>query len=115
MSGISSHVLDTSRGKPAEGITVHLEINGGNPATPSWINVGSGTTNSDGRIPGLVSDAIKPGHYRINFLVADYFAADNVESFYPIVRIEFEIKDISQHYHVPLLLNPFGYSTYRGS
>ena len=115
MSGITSHVLDTSRGKPAEGIDVRLEINLGNSEAADWSLVGSGATNADGRVPGLTPDRIEPGHYRINFLVANYFASLNAESFYPVVRIEFEIKDADQHYHVPLLLNPFGYSTYRGS
>jgi 5-hydroxyisourate hydrolase len=115
MSGITSHVLDTSRGRPAEGINVHLEMNRGDAASPKWALIGTGTTNADGRVPGLSSDTIEPGHYRITFQVADYFSALGADSFYPVVRIEFEIKDADQHYHVPLLLNPFGYSTYRGS
>lgn len=115
MSGITSHVLDTSRGKPAEGIDVRLEINLGDAESPNWNLVGNGTTNSDGRVPQLVTDTIQPGHYRINFLIAAYFSANKIDSFYPVVRIEFQISDAGQHYHVPLLLNPFGYSTYRGS
>ena len=111
MSGITSHVLDTSCGRPASGITVELEISDGD----GWNSVGKGMTNDDGRVPGLTSEVIEPGHYRINFMVADYFQTQNVAAFYPVVRIEFEVNDVGQHYHVPLLLNPFGYSTYRGS
>ncbi len=115
MSGITSHVLDTSRGKPAEGIEVQLELRSDGDSTTGWTRAGSGTTNADGRVPELSPDKIDKGHYRINFLVADYFAGQGVESFYPVVRIEFEVRETDQHYHVPLLLNPFGYSTYRGS
>jgi len=111
MSGITSHVLDTSRGAPAANIEVTLEIRNGD----EWASVGGGTTNDDGRVPDLMTSELVAGHYRINFMVADYFAAMNQKSFYPIVRIEFTIEDSAQHYHVPLLLNPFGYSTYRGS
>jgi 5-hydroxyisourate hydrolase len=114
MSGITTHVLDTSLGQPAAGILVQLESRN-KDADPGWFNAGSGVTNSDGRVGELTSDKLDPGHYRISFLVGDYFKLRNVESFYPVVRIEFEIKDAEQHYHVPLLLNPFGYSTYRGS
>lgn len=115
MSGITSHVLDTSRGKPAAGIDAVLEFNSGDLQAASWSQVGNGTTNDDGRIPELCDGPIKPGHYRINFAVSTYFESQKLESFYPVVRIEFNVADGEQHYHVPLLLNPFGYSTYRGS
>jgi 5-hydroxyisourate hydrolase len=111
MSAITSHILDTSRGTPAANIEVQLEISDGN----QWLPVGSGTTNDDGRVANLTTDALVEGHYRINFAVGKYFAAMNQSTFYPIVRIEFLVDDPAQHYHVPLLLNPFGYSTYRGS
>jgi 5-hydroxyisourate hydrolase len=111
MSGITSHVLDTSRGAPAANIEVQLECKDGD----LWRSVGGGTTNDDGRVPDLMTTPLAKGHYRINFLVADYFAAFNQPTFYPIVRIEFYVDDAAEHYHVPLLLNPFGYSTYRGS
>lgn len=111
MSGITSHVLDTSRGAPAANIEVTLELKSGD----DWQSVGGGTTNDDGRVPDLITSDLSAGHYRINFMVADYFAAMNQSSFYPVVRIEFSVDDAAQHYHVPLLLNPFGYSTYRGS
>lgn len=112
MSGITSHVLDTSVGKPAAGIEIVLERADN---ASQWQEVGRGTTNDDGRCPGLTGEKIRPGHYRINFLVAAYFGSQNVAAFYPVVRIEFNVLDEQQHYHVPLLLNPFGYSTYRGS
>ena len=111
MSGITSHVLDTSRGAPAAKIEVTLELR----KDEQWVPVGGGTTNDDGRVPDLMTDEIVDGAYRINFMVADYFAGLNQEAFYPVVRIEFTVDDPQQHYHVPLLLNPFGYSTYRGS
>ncbi|MEM7315322.1 MAG: hydroxyisourate hydrolase [Planctomycetota bacterium] len=114
MSGITSHVLDTSVGKPGAGIDVVLELNDGGAST-EWKTIGTGTTNDDGRVPGLTSETIAAGHYRINFHVGPYFEKKNTKSFYPIVRIEFIVDDPEQHYHVPLLLNPFGYSTYRGS
>ena len=75
----------------------------------------AGVTNDDGRCPSLTTDAIESGNYRISFMVDDYFRNQNVIAFYPVVRIEFQVNDAEQHYHVPLLLNPFGYSTYRGS
>jgi len=113
MSGITTHVLDTSRGRPAQGIPVTLEFEAGG----GWKLVGKGTTNADGRISDLVSaDAdIAPGVYRLIFDTGKYFANHQVESFYPQVTIIFRLADVAQHYHVPLLLSPFGYSTYRGS
>ncbi len=112
MSGITSHILDTTRGKPAEGVAVELEIKLENT---DWHSVGTGTTDADGRVPNLAPAEFKTGEYRISFMVDDYFQSQKVESFYPMVRIEFHVKDSSEHYHVPLLLNPHGYSTYRGS
>ena len=112
MSQITTHILDTSIGKPAAGVSIHLHklINDG------WENLASGVTNSDGRIPDLLAKEIKvqPGVYSMLFDVAAYFAKNNIVSFYPRIRIEFETFD-EAHYHIPLLLNPFGYSTYRGS
>jgi 5-hydroxyisourate hydrolase len=112
MSGITSHVLDTSRGKPAEGIAIQLERKA---AGDSWQSIKQDVTDSDGRVPNMADDSFETGHYRISFLVDVYFQTHNVKSFYPIVNIEFIVDDANQHYHVPLLLNPFGYSTYRGS
>ena len=112
MSGITTHVLDTSRGRPAAGVPVTLEVE----AAGGWTLLGKGTTNADGRIADLVTgDSITAGVYRLIFDTATYFAAQHISGFYPQVTVTFKIEDAGQHYHVPLLLNPFGYSTYRGS
>ena len=112
MSGITTHVLDTSRGRPAAGVPVTLEVE----SPGGWTLVGKGTTNADGRVADLVTDdSITMGVYRLIFATAEYFAGQGVKGFYPQVTVTFQIEDATQHYHVPLLLNPFGYSTYRGS
>jgi 5-hydroxyisourate hydrolase len=113
-SPITSHILDTSLGKPAEGIVIEVEQSVGEG---TWTAVGRDTTNADGRAGALLSSdaALAPGIYRLTFHTDPYFAATGRPSFYPIVHIIFRIEDPSQHYHIPLLLNPFGYSTYRGS
>jgi 5-hydroxyisourate hydrolase len=92
-------------------VTLEVEAAGG------WELVGKGTTNTDGRIPDLVAEEITlaAGVYRLIFDTAKYFTAQGSEGFYPQVTITFKLADPAQHYHVPLLLNPFGYSTYRGS
>jgi hydroxyisourate hydrolase len=112
MSQITTHVLDTSIGKPAQGIGIALEQNN----SGNWKVIASGVTNADGRIEDLLPRAkiLDAGVYRLVFDTASYFKNQKTKSFYPQVSIEFEITDVS-HYHVPLLLNPFGYSTYRGS
>lgn len=113
MSQITTHILDTSLGKPAEGVPVRLERPDGGY---NWEIIGSGMTNSDGRVANLLPNdkPLKPGTYRLVFEIEDYFVDSGRKSFYPFVPIVFEVFDES-HYHVPLLLNPFGYSTYRGS
>jgi 5-hydroxyisourate hydrolase len=105
MSGLSTHILDTANGKPAAGVTVHLYREG--------ILLNTLVTNADGRIPAMLPAgvALAEGTYRLVFEVAAYSPA----SFFPEVVIMFEVRDASAHYHVPLLLSPFGYSTYRGS
>jgi 5-hydroxyisourate hydrolase len=114
MSPITTHVLDTARGRPAEGVPITLEVR---DEHGSFSLLGQGTTDSDGRLKTLVSDAsvLRAGVYRITFDTAAYFATRGEAAFFPSVPIVFEIKDTKQHYHVPLLLSPFGYSTYRGS
>jgi 5-hydroxyisourate hydrolase len=113
MSGITTHVLDVSRGRPASGVPVTLEVE----AAGGWKLLGKGTTNTDGRISDLLASdtAINAGVYRLIFDTARYFADHDTENFYPQVTVVFKIENSSQHYHVPLLLSPFGYSTYRGS
>jgi 5-hydroxyisourate hydrolase len=109
---ITTHVLDTSAGRPAQGVAVVLE----KLADGSWKTVGRGATDADGRADGFVADgALVPGTYRLQFQTGAYFASRGVATLYPHVEIAFEVRDAAQHYHVPLLLSPFGYTTYRGS
>ena len=105
MSGLSTHILDTANGKPAAGVNVQLYQG------DTLLN--SHVTNTDGRIPAMLPPGFTftAGTYRLVFDVASYFP----HSFFPEVAILFEVKDPTAHYHVPLLLSPFGYSTYRGS
>lgn len=113
MSPITTHVLDTSIGRPARGVPVRLELRDG----AGWKTLGSGRTNADGRFGGLLPDghALAPGIYRLTFGTGEYFAARGIEGFYPEAAVQFELTQPEKHYHIPLLLNPFGYSTYRGS
>ena len=110
---ISTHILDTSLGRPAAGIRVQLESREGD----SWRVVSSGEANADGRVPNLVPEgaAIAPGEFRLTFETRRYFAASSIATLYPTVSIVFEVAAGQAHYHVPLLLSPFGYTTYRGS
>lgn len=114
-SPITTHVLDTSHGRPAEGIAVALEIRSSD--TYRWQPLSTGATNIDGRVSDLLSDdyQLVPGTYRLTFDVGAYFERHGVASFYSVIPIVFELREVDPHYHVPLLLNPFGYSTYRGS
>ena len=108
MSTISTHILDTALGIPAAGITVALfRVHDG-------VAVGTGVSDVDGRVRDLASTPATPGMYRMRFDTAAYFAASSRETFYPEVNIVFSVADLA-HYHVPLLLGPFGYTTYRGS
>ena len=113
MSGITTHVLDTARGRPAGGVPVVLEIREGD----TWRELGRATTDDDGRVRQLLpaGSSLIGGSYRLKFQTETYFTAHEIEGFYPEVSIAFEVRDAAQHYHVPLLLSPFGYSTYRGS
>jgi len=113
MSTISTHVLDTASGRPAGGLPIVLEARDGS----DWERIGGGTTNADGRVRDLLTerDELSEGVYRMTFDTATYFAATDRRGFYPVVRVVFEIQAPDEHYHVPLLLSPFGYSTYRGS
>jgi len=112
MSGISTHVLDTTKGRPAAGIQVLLER-----LVPEsgWERAGAGVTDGNGRIARLLpeSQPFDVGLYRITFRTAPYFGQQ--EAFYPEVTIQFHVSDPASHYHVPLLLSPYGYTTYRGS
>src|SRR5436309_1836276 len=110
MSAITTHVLDTSRGRPAVGVPLTLEFK----LTENWKPIGKGATDADGRCKNLFSPEteFEAGTYRLTFDTGAYFQSLNVEGFYPEVIILFSIRDPRQHYHVPLLLSQFGYSTY---
>jgi 5-hydroxyisourate hydrolase len=114
MSPITSHVLDTTLGKPAHGVVVILENRDG---PDSWSELARAVTDSAGRISafGPPVTGLHRQVYRLRFATGAYFAAMHVRTFYPEVHVVVEIDDPSQHYHIPLLLSPFGYSTYRGS
>ncbi len=113
MSPITTHVLDVSVGRPAEGVRATLERQEGS----GWQAIGSGVTNADGRIRDLLpaGSPLGAGTYRLSFDTRAYFEKQKVAGFYPSVPIIFEVRQPQEHYHVPLLLSPFGYSTYRGS
>lgn len=114
MSAITTHVLDTARGRPAAGVAVVLERR---DASGEWARIGRGQTDADGRVRSLLPDGapLAPGPYRLVFDTQSYFRAASVQTFYPSVVIVFEAVAGDSHYHVPLLLGPFGYTTYRGS
>ncbi|PTQ11685.1 hydroxyisourate hydrolase [Sphingomonas oleivorans] len=111
MTGLTTHVLDTAHGRPAAGVAVRLMREGR--------LIHQGVTNDDGRCPGLLPEPLERGRYRIEFAVADYFRAQGADlpdpPFLDVVAIDFGVADPDGHYHVPLLVSPFGYSTYRGS
>lgn len=113
MSAITTHVLDVSLGRPAAGVAVRLLMRG----QEDWVAIGSGVTDDDGRVGDLLEPdhAIEAGDYRLEFATGHYFADQGRDSFYPTVQIAFRVASRDEHYHVPLLLSPFGYSTYRGS
>ena len=113
MSPITTHVLDTALGKPACGVAVQLsrlEPDG------TARELARGATDADGRVRDLLAPgSLRCGRYRLRFEVGAYFAAGGRDGFYPLVDVVFEIGAETEHYHVPLLLSPYGYSTYRGS
>ncbi len=106
---ISTHILDTSLGCPAKNVNLRLQKNDGK----QWIEIAQGLTDSDGRFK--FSNEINPGVYQIIFEIEQYFKAHDRESFFMNTPVPFKISDAKKNYHIPLLLNPFGYSTYRGS
>ncbi|WP_439106932.1 hydroxyisourate hydrolase [Congregibacter sp.] len=113
MSQITTHILDTARGQPAAAVPLALyQLQEG-----QWVEIAAGVTNDDGRVPGLLdADAKFPaGTYRMHFSTAEYYSALEIAVFYPYVDVVFNLDDGGDHYHIPLLLSPFGYSTYRGS
>ncbi len=111
-SHVTTHVLDTSKGFPGRYLQIQLKEFKNN----KWLTKSMGVTNDDGRIPDLLAPGVhlEKGHYKMVFNTGDYFKLYNTKGFYPEVTIDFTIFD-NTHYHVPLLINPYGYSTYRGS
>lgn len=112
MSPITTHILDTQLGQPAVGVAVELE----KFQDGQWQQLNHGVTDKDGRIDDfLPAGAVDEGIYQLTFNSGSYFADRGIATFYPKVAVIFEIQDRNQHYHLPLLLSPFGYSTYRGN
>ena len=116
---LSTHVLDATTGRPAAGVEIRLDRAAGEGGGDAgWVPAGDGQTDADGRLrlasQGGAGD-FDPGVYRITFGTGAYFAARSVATFYPEVTITFEMTARDEHYHVPLLLSPYAYSTYRGS
>lgn len=112
MSQLTTHILDTTKGRPARGVTIILYAENND----TWIEIARGITNAEGRIPDLLKkdEVLKYGVYKMRFESGQYFNNAGVAAFYPYIEVVFDIAS-SEHYHIPLLLNPFGYSTYRGS
>jgi 5-hydroxyisourate hydrolase len=110
VSHVTTHVLDTGAGRPAAGVAVALfQYDGG-----TWHRLAASATDADGRAKDLGPGQLAPGRYRLNFATGDYYAASGTATFFPEVDLVFEVTG-AEHYHVPLLLSPFAYSTYRGS
>ena len=112
MSQVTTHILDTTLGKPAKGVTIILY----KEENDRWKEIARGVTNQDGRIADLLSTDVilSQGIYKLKFETKPYFERLSVSTFYPFIEIIFTIAS-AEHHHIPLLLNPFGYSTYRGS
>ncbi|MGA7352602.1 MAG: hydroxyisourate hydrolase, partial [Acidobacteriaceae bacterium] len=102
MSGISTHVLDLARGKPAAGVVVHLS----READGQWTEVSRRTTDADGRVKSMLREheTLESGRYRLHFETAEYFRGQGIEAFHPFVEVAFEVRKADEHYHVPLLL-----------
>ncbi len=111
MKGVSTHVLDTATGGPASGIEVVLE----RKTEAGWEVVGRRITGADGRASDFQEGMLASGSYRLVFRTGSYHEGKGLEAFFPEVLVAFDVRDALEDYHVPLLLSPFGYSTYRGS
>lgn len=107
---ITTHVLDTARGTPAVGLKVRLDFR----RKSEWVTIGRAKTDSNGRVMSFTNAPVVAGTYRLTFDTGAYHRADSIAPFFPEVDVTFEVEG-SAHYHVPLLLSPFGYSTYRGT
>jgi 5-hydroxyisourate hydrolase len=113
MSAITTHVLDITRGLPAQGVRIELEHKQGE----QWLTLGSGATDGDGRLRDLLApeSSLRAGTYRLRFLTGTYFSRLGIAALHPFIEIVFDARDESAHYHIPLLVSPHAYSTYRGS
>lgn len=111
MSTITTHILDTAVGKPATGVQITLEQNSGQ----GWLPIASGCTDDDGRIRDLAPAPLAAGHYRLVAEIGDYFAASGRETLYASAQIDFVLPEAGSHYHLPFLISPWSWSTYRGS
>lgn len=111
VSQVTTHILDTASGRPAAGVAVGLYAHDGG----GWDLLATGTTDTDGRIKDLGPTELPAGTYRLNFDTGSYYEGMGTETFFPEVDLVFAVTGTGEHYHVPLLLSPFGYSTYRGS
>ena len=111
ISHITTHVLDTTLGKPAAGVAVELD----GSHNGEWVHLASGTTDAQGRVKDLGPERLASGTYRLRFNTGAYFAGLTTETFFPEVSLTFTLDAAQEHYHVPLLLSPFAFSTYRGS
>ena len=114
MKRVSTHVLDVAQGQPARDVAVRLEKR---ETSGNWVALGSARTDADGRCPQLLpsEDALRGGLYRLSFDTASYHRAHNVDGFYPVVEVTFQVHEGESQFHIPLLLSPHGYTTYRGS
>jgi 5-hydroxyisourate hydrolase len=113
MSQITTHVLDLSLGRPAANVAVILEVQS---SRGEWTETARGATDANGRLRDWsAAKSLPAGTYRLKFDTRAYFAGRKITGLYPEVVIVFEVRDAQEHYHIPLLLSPFGYSTYRGS
>lgn len=110
MSPISTHILDTSLGKPAAGVVIRLEAQ----TAEGWIVISEAETNADGRIASMVEGGLAPGRYRLTAEIGEWFARTGRETLYPTAQIDVTIAS-GEHYHLPFLIAPWGWSTYRGS
>jgi 5-hydroxyisourate hydrolase len=113
MKGISTHILDLTSGRPAGGVAVRLHRH----EHGAWRAIAARRTDEDGRITDLLpaDEGLQGGFYRLRFGTSAYFRGKGIKSFHPFVDIAFQVRDAGEHYHVPLLITPHGYSTYRGS
>ena len=113
MSAVTTYILDTTSGRPGADIPTILEYKS---HSAGWQRIAGGVTDADGRINDLLStsQAFLPGHYRFVFETGPYFLLQNIDCFFPQITVSFVVKDPMQHYHIPILLSPFGYSVYRG-